>query len=307
MNHPASVPHQGVWPAMLTPLQADGNLDHARLVFHAKRLLAAGCSGVTLFGTTGEGPSFSVAERMAALEALLQGGVLPTQLLVHTSCAALPDTVALTRHAAQHAVHGCLVLPPFFFKGVSDDGILDCYHAVIGACAGLPLRVVLYHIPQVTGLGLSHRVIAELLQRYPDVIIGLKDSGCQRVDSVAYATAFMPPMQVWVGNEADVPEMATLGTRGAVSGVANILPGLVDRLVTGRDPVTVQADLDRVKAFLTLIGGYTMVPAFKGLMAIIDQDPAWLNVRAPLRALSPAEFERLRQQWSSFQPGGGLG
>jgi 4-hydroxy-tetrahydrodipicolinate synthase len=114
-------------------------------------------------------------------------------------------------------------------------------------------------------------------------------------------------MQVWVGNEADVPEMATLGTRGAVSGVANVLPGLVQRLVTGRDPVTVQADLDRVKAFLTLIGGYTMVPAFKGLMAIIDQDPAWLNVRAPLRALSPTEFERLRQQWSSFQPGGGLG
>jgi 4-hydroxy-tetrahydrodipicolinate synthase len=114
-------------------------------------------------------------------------------------------------------------------------------------------------------------------------------------------------MQVWVGNEADVPEMATLGTRGAVSGVANILPGLVGRLVTGRDPVSVQADLDRVKAFLTLIGGYTMVPAFKGLMAIIDKDPAWLNVRAPLRALSPAEFESLRQQWSSFQPVGGLG
>lgn len=307
MTAPLAQPHQGVWPAMLTPLQAHGALDHARLVSHAKRLLAAGCPGVTLFGTTGEGPSFSVAERMAALDALLQGGVLPSQLLVHTSCAALPDTVALTRHAAEHAVHGCLVLPPFFFKGVSDEGILDGYHAVIGACAGLSLRVVLYHIPQVTGVGLSHRVIAELLQRYPNLIMGLKDSGCQRVDSVAYAAAFMPPMQVWVGNEADVPEMATLGTRGAVSGVANILPGLVDRLVTGRDPVTVQADLDRVKAFLALIGGYTMVPAFKGLMAMIDNDPAWLHVRAPLRALSPDEFERLRQQWSSFQPGGGLG
>jgi len=288
MNALVSLPHQGVWPAMLTPLQANGALDHARLVSHAKRLLAAGCSGVTLFGTTGEGPSFSVAERMAALEALLQGGVSPTQLLVHTSCTAVPDTVALTRHAAQLAVHGCLVLPPFFFKGVSDDGILDCYHAVIGACVGLPLRVVLYHIPQVTG-------------------VGLKDSGCQRIESVAYATAFMPPMQVWVGNEADVPEMVTLGTRGAVSGVANILPGLVGRLVTGRDTALVQADLKRVNDFLALIGGYTMVPAFKGLMAMIDKDPAWLNVRAPLRALSPAEFERLRQQWLGFQPGGDLG
>jgi len=173
MNHPASLSHQGVWPAMLTPLQAHGALDHARLVSHAKRLLAAGCSGVTLFGTTGEGPSFSVAERMAALEALLQGGVSPQQLLVHTSCAALPDTVALTRHAAQHAVHGCLVLPPFFFKGVSDEGILNAYIQVIEGVGHANWRLYLYHIPQVIGVHLTHGVIAELLKRYPKIIAGI--------------------------------------------------------------------------------------------------------------------------------------
>ena len=307
MNTPAFVPHQGVWPAMLTPLSSDGAIDHLRLVQHAQRLMDAGCAGVTLFGTTGEGPSFSLAERMAALDALVDAGVPATRVLVHTSCASLVETVALTRHAAQRAVHGCLVLPPFFFKGVSDEGVLDCFRTVIDGCAGLPLRVVLYHIPQVSGVGLSHRVIADVLRAYPGLIIGLKDSGCQRDASLAYAKAFMPPMQVWVGNEPDVPELATLGTQGAVSGVANMLPGLVQRLVTARDPAEVQADVARVQAFLSLVGGYTMIPAFKGLMAVIDNDPAWLPVRAPLRTLSGEELARLRQQWLAFQPGGGLG
>lgn len=303
----AALPHTGVWPAMLTPLRADGSIDTARLAAHARRLLTAGCSGVTLFGTTGEGPSFSVAERMDALQALIDQGLPARHILVHTSCAALPDTVALTRHATTRGVHGCLVLPPFFFKGVSDDGVVHAYRAVFDACLDLPLRVVLYHIPQVAGVGLSPAVIAELLSAYPNRIIGLKDSGCQREASVAYAQAFMPPMQVWVGNELDVPALAALGTQGAVSGVANMLPALVGRLVTGRDPVVVAADLDRVSRFLSLVGGYTMIPAFKGIMALIDNDPGWLPVRAPLRALSSDEFARLRAQWAAFQPGGALG
>ena len=307
MNAPVFLPHQGVWPAMLTPLTSEGAVDHPRLVQHAQRLMDAGCAGVTLFGTTGEGPSFSMAERMAALDALLDAGVPATRVLVHTSCASLAETVLLTRHAAQRAVHGCLVLPPFFFKGVSDEGVLDCFRTVIDGCAGLPLRLVLYHIPQVAGVGLSHRVIADLLSAYPGVIIGLKDSACQREASLAYAKAFMPAMQVWVGNEPDVPELSSLGTLGAVSGVANMLPGLVQRLVTEREPAQVQADVARVQAFLSLVSGYTMIPAFKGLMAVIDNEPAWLNVRAPLRRLADAEFERLRQQWLAFQPGGGLG
>jgi len=303
----AHLPHAGVWPALLTPLCADGAVDTARLTAHAQRLLTAGCAGVTLFGTTGEGPSFGLRERMQALEALLEQGMGAHHVLVHTSCAALSDTVELTRHATALGVHGCLVLPPFFFKGVSDEGVIDSYRLVFDACRDLPLRVVLYHIPQVAGVGLSLPVIETLLRQYPDRIIGLKDSGCQREASLAYARALMPPMQVWVGNETDVPTLAQCGTAGAVSGVANILPALVHRLVVERERAMVQADVARVQAFLSLVGGYTMIPAFKGIMAVIDNDPAWLPVRAPLRALSAVEFERLRAQWLSFQPGGGLG
>ena len=304
----AALPHTGVWPAMLTPLQADGSIDMTRLAGHARRLLGAGCAGVTLFGTTGEGPSFSVAERMQALQALIDHGVPARQILVHTSCAALPETVALTRHASSLGVHACLLLPPFFFKGVSDNGVLDAYRSVLDSCREESPRVVLYHIPQVSGVGLSHAVITALLRAYPGQILGLKDSGCDLDASLAYAQAFMPPMQVWVGNEMDVPALAAQGTMGTVSGVANMLPLLVGRLlVTGRDPKAVATDLERMGQFLDLVGGYTMISAFKGIMAIIDRDPTWLPVRAPLRTLSVEEFEHLREQWLAFQPGGGQG
>lgn len=294
------LPHRGLWPALLTPLKADLGIDHDRLARHVHRLLASGCGGVTLFGTTGEGPSFGLQERQQALEALIGLGVPARQILVHTSCAAIPDTATLTRHATQAGVHGCLVLPPFFLKGVPDAGLVDAYQWLIDQAAHPDLRLVLYHIPQVTGVGLSREVIGELLRRHPQVILGLKDSAGQREASVAYAKAFMPPMQVWVGNELDVPEIARLGGAGAVSGVANMLPRVVARLFESRDPAQIETDLRRVRNFLDLIGGYAMTAAFKGVMAVLDGDDGWLPVRPPLRTLSREEFARLRGQLADF-------
>ena len=120
----------GVWPALMTPLAADLSIDHAKFVAHARRLLEAGCAGVTPFGTTGEGPSFSVAERRAAVEALVAGGIPAARILVSVSCAAVPDTLALVRHAQDIGAWGVLLMPPFFFKGVSDDGIVESYREV---------------------------------------------------------------------------------------------------------------------------------------------------------------------------------
>lgn len=288
--------HRGLWPALLTPLRADLSIDIDRLASHVRRLLSSGCTGVTLFGTTGEGPSFGVDERMRTLEGLIQRGVSARQILVHTSCASIPDAVELTRHATRAGVHGCLVLPPFFLKGVPDEGIVDAYSWLIEEVDDPDLRVVLYHIPQVTAVGLSIPVITELLRRHPNTLIGLKDSAGQRDASVAYAKAFMPPMQVWVGNELDVPEIARLGGHGAVSGIANVLPRVVARLFQSSDPVQNQADLHRMRAFLDLLGGYGMTAAFKGVMAVLDGDDGWMPVRPPLRPLSSSEFARLRGQ-----------
>ncbi len=304
----AIVPYQGLWPALLTPLDAKLNIDIAAFVRHSLALLNAGCAGVTPFGTTGEGPSFSVAERMAAVDGLVAGGVPAERILVSTSCAAIPDAVALTRHAVQAGAYGVLLLPPFFLKGVPDQGIVDAYSQIIDPVADPRLRVVLYHIPQISGVALSHWVVKTLLARYPQTIIGIKDSGCQRAASLDFAAAFMPPLQVWVGNEPDLQVMAARGSVGAVSGVGNVLPRLLQRLVAPLDgaqasqPATWQAerDLARVKAFIDILNGYGMTAAFKGIMALLNNDAGWRRVRAPLVALTDAEFARLKTEWAAF-------
>ncbi len=287
-------PLPGIWPALLTPLQDDLTIDHARFAAHARALLAAGCGGVTPFGTTGEGPSFSVAERIAAVDALVAGGVPGERILVSTSCAALPDTLALTRHALAIGAWGVLMLPPFFLKGVSDQGIVDAYAWVIEQAADPRLRVMLYHIPQVAGLGLSHAVIAELLRRYPGTIVGIKDSAGDRAHALALADAFMPGITVHVGHEPDLPVLGRRGSTGAVSGLANFMPRTVRRLVLQPDDAATPAALARIERLLAVLGGYALIPALKGVMAALHGDETWLRVRPPLVTLDGDGFARLR-------------
>lgn len=292
-------PIKGIWPALLTPLDARLQIDHAAFAAQALQLLAAGCSGITPFGTTGEGPSFSVAERQAAIDALIAAGVPAGRILVSTSCAALPDAVTLSRHAVQAGTRGVLLLPPFFLKGVPDAGIVDFYAQLIAQVADERLRIMLYNIPQVSGIALSHAVISTLLQRYPQTLIGLKDSGCQRAASIAFAQAFMPPLQVWVGNEPDLQTLAALGSLGAVSGVANLAPRLVARLVQDASGPGAAVDQARMAAVLGLLlrGPWGLTAAFKGLLALRTGQPGWRRVRAPLVALTDAEATELAALW----------
>ncbi len=295
------VPYRGIWPALLTPLDANLDINIPAFATQALKLLDAGCVGVTPFGTTGEGPSFSVAERIAAIDGLITGGVPAGRILVSTSCAALPDVVALTRHAVQAGGFGVLLLPPFFLKGVPDQGVIDFYAQLIAKVADERLRIVLYHIPQISGVALSHHVVQTLVQRYPKTIIGIKDSGCQRDVSLAFAKAFMPPLQVWVGNEPDLQTLAAQGAVGAVSGVGNVMPRLLQRLVgtfEGPDSVRDQA---RVESFIAIfVDGWGITAAFKGVMAILNNDPGWRRVRAPLVALNDAELMRLSTLITAF-------
>jgi 4-hydroxy-tetrahydrodipicolinate synthase len=285
----------GIWPALMTPLAADGSIDHAVFAAHARGLLAAGCPGVTPFGTTGEGPSFSLDERRAAVDALIANGVPAAQILVSTSCAALPEAVALTKHAQDVGAWGVLLMPPFFFKGVSDAGIVDCYAQVLDATADRPLRVVLYHIPQVSGVALPQGVIAELLRRYPQRIVAIKDSAGDRAHSLALAKAFMPPLGVHVGHEPDLPPLGRLGSGGAVSGLANFTPRTVHRLVLEPDSAQAAADLERTERLLKVLGGYALIPSLKAIQAMQTGDPAWRRVRAPLVALDDERYAALQR------------
>ena len=301
MNSPQSLaPYAGIWPALLTPLTSNLDIDIPVFAAHCKALLAAGCVGVTPFGTTGEGPSFSVAERIAAVDGLIAAGIPPERILVSTSCAALPDAVALTRHATQAGCFGVLLLPPFFLKGVPDQGIIDSYAQVVEQVADARLRIVLYHIPQVSGVPLSHHVIETLMARFPATIIGIKDSGGQRTWSLGLAQAFMPPLQVWVGHEPDLQVMAAKGTKGAVSGVANVMPRLVHRLVADFASAQAAGDMARIQQLLAILSGYGLTAAFKGIMAMTTGHAGWRRVRAPLVALSDQAFEQLAGQMQAF-------
>ena len=289
----------GVWPALMTPLREDGAIDLPRFASHAKALLQAGCGGVTPFGTTGEGPSFSVAERLEAVDALVAAGIPAARILVSVGCAALPDVVALAQHAQHIGAWGILLLPPFYFKSVSDAGVVDAMSQVIATLEARPLHVVLYHIPQVAAVGLSQPVIAELLRRHGQRIVAIKDSQCDRAHSLALADAFMQPdapvIGVHVGNELDLPAMAARGSRGAVSGLANFMPRVVHRLATEPDAARTADDHARVERLLAWLGSYALIPALKAIMAAQTGERGWLRVRAPLHALDDAQFEAFSQ------------
>jgi 4-hydroxy-tetrahydrodipicolinate synthase len=212
----------------------------------------------------------------------------------------LPDVVALTRHALAVGAHGCLMLPPFFLKDVSDQGVIDAYRWVIDAVASPRLRLYLYHIPQVSGVPLSHHVIETLKTLYPQTIVGIKDSGCRRESSLALADAFIDRVMVYVGNEPDLQTLGARGSLGAVSGIANMMPRLVQRLVGQFDAPGAKRDQQRVLALLDILGGYGLTPALKGVMAMLHGDPGWLRVRPPLVPLSAAEYERLSAQVGAY-------
>lgn len=291
---------QGIWPALLTPLDAQLNIDHAKLAAHALSLISAGCGGVTIFGTTGEGPSFSLQERKEALKQMIAHGVPAERIIVSTSCAALVETLELTRHAVDLGVHGCLVLPPFFFKGISDEGILNGYVQIIEGVNRSDWRLYLYHIPQVIGVDLPHGVIAQLLARYPGIIAGIKDSSCNQAHSVALAKAFMPPITVYVGFEPDLTTMGPLGSTGAISGLANFLPRVVHRMVLESTAPGTAHDAQRIQAILDLLQPHALMPALKSVMATLHQDPSWLRVRAPLVAMTPEAHAAFAQAVRQF-------
>ena len=291
---------RGIWPAMLTPLDEALNIDHAKLVAHAQSLLKAGCGGVTIFGTTGEGPSFSLSERKEALEQLIARGFPADRIMVSTSCAALIETTELTQHAVDLGVHGCLVLPPFFFKGVSDEGIVNGYAQVIDSVNRNNWRLYLYHIPQVIGVSLTHEVIRQLVSRYPKIIVGIKDSACDRAHSEGLAKAFMPPLTVYVGYEPDLTIMGPLGSSGAISGLANFMPRVVHRMVLSSTAPQTAQDAKRIDGMLQLLKPHSLMPALKGVMAALNHDASWLRVRPPLVAMSSAAYTEFAKEVDAF-------
>jgi 4-hydroxy-tetrahydrodipicolinate synthase len=275
-------PVHGLWCATLTPINGSGGVDHGLLIAHARSLLDRGVDGVAPFGTTGEGQSFSVAERLAGVDALLAGGIPSERVVAATGCAALPETIALTRHGVQAGCAACLVLPPFFWKDATDDGLFAWYALLIEAVADPRLRIYLYHIPQVSGTPLSVDLIARLAAAFPGVIAGVKDSAGDWANSQALL-ARVPQLAILVGHEPHLPRLLRAGGAGTICGVANLFPALVRALLS---PAVTPVDEQRVATFIEIAFRQPFLAGFKAILAEQTRNPAWRTVRAPLLPLA---------------------
>lgn len=276
---------RGLWVASLTPLAADGSIDTGILARHCKSLIADGCDGVALFGTTGEGQSFSVRERIDALEAVLKAGVPRERIVVGTGCAAAPDAIELTRHALGTDIAAAMLLPAFFWKGQSADDVTASVSAVLDGVNDPSLRVILYHIPQVSAVSIDVPTVAALRKRYGAVIAGIKDSSADFTHFDLAFSAF-PDMLHFVGAEPQFGRVLDVGGAGTICGLGNVAPKLMSQIKDKRGAATVaQRDIE---ALCRYFAGRSFLPVVKSMLATLSGDAGWRRARAPMRPVSDA-------------------
>jgi 4-hydroxy-tetrahydrodipicolinate synthase len=276
-------PITGLWAAATTPVDAAGAIDHAALVRHAQRLLRWECDGLVLFGSCGEGPSFSVADRLAATEAVLRAGVAPARLALGTGCPAIADTVALTNAMLGLGITRTLLLPPYYFAGVSPEGIEDAIAAVLDSVADARLSACLYHIPQVCGVPVPAPVLGRLRARYGATVSGVKDSSGDFQAFLAFRAA-APDVAALVGAEVLIARAVAAGGQGTICGMANLVPALIRRLLDGQGA---QTEIEMACAPVDSI------PTLKAVLAAITGEAIWRNVRPPLRAADAVAGTRI--------------
>jgi 4-hydroxy-tetrahydrodipicolinate synthase len=264
---------------MATPLDAEGHVDHAALARHGLWLLRQGCDGLVPFGTTGEGPSFSAAERLAATEALLREGVRADCIALGTGCPAIPDTVSLTRQAMALGLTHALVLPPYFFRDAPEAGLEDAFDAIIHGVGSDRLRMTLYNIPQVSGVAVPPAVLGRLRARFGSIVAGVKDSTGDFASFQAFRAA-APDVGALVGAEVDIARALAAGGLGTICGMANVVPHLVRGMFAGAEGEDAMAE-----ACAMFAGPF--IPLMKAVLAAQSGDAAWRAVRPPLRAADP--------------------
>ena len=289
------MPAKGVLAAALTPMDGDLRPDHPSFVAHCRRLLWAGCHGLAVFGTTGEANSLSADERLAALEALIEGGVPGEKLLPGTGSSALTETVRLSRAALDAGTGGVLVLPPFYYKGVDDDGLFRFFAEVVERLGDDRLQVFLYHIPHLTGVGFGFALISRLLEAYPGVVVGTKDSSGD-AERIATLCREFPNLSVLAGTETLLLDTLRNGGDGCISATVNVTSRLARRVhdayQEGEDDEA-EALQERLTGLRSLIEAYPMIPALKRITAELTGDDGWLNLRPPLSALDETRAEEL--------------
>ena len=286
----------GVFAPALTPFRADLSPDVARWIDRCRLLLDDGCHGLCPFGTNSEATSLSPLERAEMLEQLIGAGVDPARLMPGTGLNSIPETVQLTRHAVKQGVAGVLMLPPFFYKGVSDDGLFRHFAEVIERVGDERLRVYLYHIPQVSHIGFSYDLIGRLIEAYPQTVVGLKDSSGDWENLRGMLERF-PNFAAFAGTEMLLLNTLRAGGAGTISAVANVAAGkiraLYDAYQSGASDEALDTLHQEATATRNVVKEYAAIPALKQIVAQQTGDAAWKVVRPPLVQMEDGEAEKM--------------
>ena len=292
-----AVTNSKLMAASLSPLTGEGTIDYKRFSSHLKWLFDNGCDAAVLFGTTGEGNSFSVAERKSALEAIIGDGIPTDHLMVATGCCALTDTLSLSSHALEFGVNSLLVLPPFYYKSVSDQGLFDYFAQLIDRIGNSQLNLYLYHFPKMAIVSFSPELIGKLQDAYPGIIVGIKDSTGDYDHTMSLQTSF-PDLKVFAGTEHFLLDYLRAGGAGCISATTNITAPYAARICSkssDKDADQIQRQLSAVRE---LIQQYPLTGALKGLLAELSGMDDWRNTRLPLRCL---EQQTVNELSSSLQ------
>ncbi len=279
---------RGVFAPVLTPFNQRLEPDVQRFIAHCRWLIDQQV-GLAIFGTNSEAASLSVDERIALTDAILEAGIPAARLMPGTGGCSIADATRLTRHAVDHGACGALMLPPFFFKGVTDAGLFAYYAEVIERVGSERLKVYLYHIPQFTQVPITLNLIDMLRKRYPDTVVGAKDSSGHWDNTRAMIDNFAKDgFDVFPASESLLSKALPLGAAGCISATVNMNPAGIHALYQGWNTAqgaALQAGADVIR---TIFQAVPMIPAMKRVVAEFSQQADWQVVRPPLVALDGA-------------------
>lgn len=290
---------KGVLAPVLTPFNSHLEPDVKRYIAHCRWLIDSKV-GLAIFGTNSEAASLSVGERLSLTDAILDAGIPAGRMMPGTGGCSLTDAVTLTRHAVHNGAAGALMVPPFFFKGVSDEGLFAYYAEVIERVASDALRVYLYHIPQFTQVPITLNLIEMLRKRYPNTVVGAKDSSGVWSNTQAMIDNFAKDgFDVFPASESTLLRALPLGAAGCISATVNVNPAAIHAVYAGwQTPggAALQAKVDPIRQIFQAM---PMIPAMKRAVAAYSGDAAWKTVRPPLCELDDSHTLSLMDQLRS--------
>jgi len=272
----------GLSAALTTPFKTDGSIDIDAMIAHARRCLSSGCNSVTLFGTTGEGSSIGSVERQTILSRFIEAGIAPSSLVTGVLVDSIEDAALQSAEALKAGARNILLAPPSYFKNVSDDGLFAWFSAVFEKIGKDARDILVYNIPSVTMVTLSVDLVGRLKTAFPGIVTGVKDSSGNWPHTERLLKEH-GDLAILIGDERDLAKGVRLGGHGAISGVANFLPQEVRAMaVDGKDD-------KRIEDLVVELLKFPVTPAVKVLLSHTTGENVWLEVRAPLVAVSPED------------------